>query len=262
MEAPASLPKLSPAASPFCVRESPVISECSGSIIGATLNLAISSASPPSSASRRPAPVCTKTSAATFSPINPVFLLNKNALPGANCSPGSDALSQRERGLLLSSDYRDPLHLHEQARNRQAGYRDQCTGRKTLFKNFLADSDEPIPVPRIGDKHGHRHHVLQGPALCLQRLLDRRKHIPHLCIKVRHRWQRRGLSSEPKNLSAFRCHRARQRAFLRPGIGRITLLGINGRRPEDNHKPCCSSYEATDLPCRHAILLLNRFMRL
>src|SRR5439155_1231896 len=166
------------------------------------------------------------------------------------------------RYLVLSSDYRDPLHFHRQAGNRQAAYGDQRAGRKTLFKNFLADGDEPVPVPRIGDKHGHRHHVLQGPPLCLQRLLDRRKHIPHLCIKVRHRWQRRGLSSKPKNLSAFCCHGPRERALLRPRIGRITLLGINGRRPQGNHKPRSNSYETTDLPCRHAILLLNSFMRL
>src|SRR5881397_928619 len=55
-------------------------------------------------------------------------------------------------GALLPTHHSDPLHLHKQTRNRQAGHRDQRTRRKALFKDLLSNRDKPIAIPRISDE--------------------------------------------------------------------------------------------------------------
>src|SRR5262245_21219597 len=86
------------------------------------------------------------------------------------------------------------LNLDQKAGLGQPGDGDQRTRREAFLEGFLAELDETVAEPRVGDEHGHRHHVREAAAAGgLDVLVELRENSTHLLIEIGGR--RAGLTS-------------------------------------------------------------------
>src|SRR5438067_969378 len=82
------------------------------------------------------------------------------------------------------SDDGDALHLDEHFGARQAGDGDQRARRIVVAEDLAAELREAVAEPRIGDEHGHRHHVREPPAGLFERAAEPGKHLAHLTVEI------------------------------------------------------------------------------
>src|SRR5438046_1779427 len=64
----------------------------------------------------------------------------------------------------------DPLDLDEEFRAREPGAGDQRARREIVAEDLAAQFGKAVAEAGVGDKDGHRHHVLEAGARLLQRL--------------------------------------------------------------------------------------------
>ena len=90
----------------------------------------------------------------------------------------------RTRTPLILGDDANPLNFHKQLGAREPGNGDQCTRRKVIAQDFLAQLGEAIAIARIGDEDGHRHHIGNATADLGQSLTQAGEHLPHLTVEI------------------------------------------------------------------------------